>query len=100
MFTISNFDGKTVSGTVNGIGAGYSGSLAGSGLTGSANGSFFGNLPGNPATETGGKFGLHGPADPAAGIDARRRRCHRGPDGLATCGPPWGRVGARAGATR
>jgi hypothetical protein len=38
MFTISNFDGKTVSGTVNGVGAGYSGSLSGSGLTGSAKG--------------------------------------------------------------
>jgi hypothetical protein len=72
-FTISNFDGKTVAGTVNGIGAGYSGALAGSGLTGSANGSFFGNLPGNPATETGGNFALHGPAYLASGIFAGHR---------------------------
>ncbi len=73
MFTISNFDGKTVSGTVNGLGAGYSGSLSGSGLTGSANGTFFGNLPGNPATETGGNFALHGPAYLASGIFAGHR---------------------------
>ena len=72
-FTISNFDGKTVSGTVNGLGAGYSGALSGSGLTGSANGSFFGNLPGNPATETGGNFALHGPAYLASGIFAGHR---------------------------
>jgi hypothetical protein len=72
-FTISNFDGKTVSGTVNGLGAGYSGSLAGSGLTGSANGSFFGNLPGNPATETGGNFALRGPSYLASGIFAGHR---------------------------
>jgi hypothetical protein len=73
MFTISNFDGKTVSGTVNGLGAGYSGSLSGSGLTGSAKGSFFGNLPGNPATETGGNFALQGPAYLASGIFAGHR---------------------------
>ena len=73
MFTISNFDGKTVTGTVNGIGAGYSGSLSGSGLTGSANGTFFGNLPGNPATETGGNFALRGPAYLASGIFAGHR---------------------------
>jgi hypothetical protein len=73
MFAISNFDGKTVSGTVNGIGAGYSGALSGSGLTGSANGSFFGNLPGNPATETGGNFALRGPAYLASGIFAGHR---------------------------
>ncbi len=73
MFTISNFDGKTVSGTVNGVGAGYSGSLSGSGLTGSAKGSFFGNLPGNPATETGGNFALQGPAYLASGIFAGHR---------------------------
>ena len=73
MFTISNFDGKTVSGAVNGVGAGYSGSLSGSGLTGSAKGSFFGNLPGNPATETGGNFALQGPAYLASGIFAGHR---------------------------
>jgi hypothetical protein len=72
-FTISNFDGKTVSGTVNGMGAGYSGALSGSGLTGSANGSFFGNLPGNPATETGGNFALQGPSYIASGIFAGHR---------------------------
>jgi hypothetical protein len=72
-FTISNFDGKTVSGTVNGLGAGYSGSLSGSGLTGSAKGSFFGNLPGNPATETGGNFALQGPSYLASGIFAGHR---------------------------
>ena len=72
-FTISNFDGKTVSGTVNGLGAGYSGALSGSGLTGSANGSFFGNLPGNPATETGGNFALRGPSYLASGIFAGHR---------------------------
>jgi hypothetical protein len=73
MFTISNFDGKTVTGTVNGIGAGYSGSLSGAGLTGAANGTFFGNLPGNPATETGGNFALRGPAYLASGIFAGHR---------------------------
>ena len=73
MFTISNFDGKTVSGTVNGVGAAYSGSLSGSGLTGSAKGSFFGNLPGNPATETGGNFALQGPSYLASGIFAGHR---------------------------
>ena len=73
MFMISNFDGKTVSGTVNGVGAGYSGALSGSGLTGSANGSFFGNLPGNPATETGGNFALRGPSYLASGIFAGHR---------------------------
>jgi hypothetical protein len=72
-FTISNFDGKTVSWTVNGVGAGYSGSLSGSGLSGSAKGSFFGNLPGNPATETGGNFALQGPAYLASGIFAGHR---------------------------
>jgi hypothetical protein len=72
-FTISNFDGKTVSGTVNGLAAGYSGSLSGSGLTGSANGSFFGNIPGNPATETGGNFALRGPSYLASGIFAGHR---------------------------
>jgi hypothetical protein len=72
-FTISNFDGKTVSGTVNGLGAGYSGALSGSGLTGSANGSFFGNIPGNPATETGGNFALQGPSYLASGIFAGHR---------------------------
>jgi hypothetical protein len=72
-FTISNFDGKMVSGTVNGVGAGYSGSLSGSGLTGSANGTFFGNLPGNPATETGGNFALRGPSYLASGIFAGHR---------------------------
>jgi hypothetical protein len=72
-FTISNFDGKTVSGTVNGVGAGYSGALSGSGLTGSANGSFFGNIPGNPATETGGNFALRGPSYLASGIFAGHR---------------------------
>jgi hypothetical protein len=72
-FTISNFDGKTVSGTVNGLGVGYSGSLSGSGLTGSAKGSFFGNLPGNPATETGGNFALQGPSYLASGIFAGHR---------------------------
>jgi hypothetical protein len=72
-FTISNFDGKTVTGTVNGIGAGYSGSLSGSGLTGAANGTFFGNLPGNPATETGGNFALRGPAYLASRIFAGHR---------------------------
>ena len=72
-FTIGNFDGKTVSGTVNGLGAGYSGALSGSGLTGSANGSFFGNLPGNPATETGGNFALRGPSYLASGIFAGHR---------------------------
>jgi hypothetical protein len=70
---ISNFDGKTVSGTVNGVGAGYSGSLSGSGLTGSAKGSFLGNLSGNPATETGGNFALQGPAYLASGIFAGHR---------------------------
>jgi hypothetical protein len=72
-FTISNFDGKTVSGTVNGLGAGYSGALSGSGLTGSANGSFLGNLPGNPATETGGNFALQGSSYLASGIFAGHR---------------------------
>ena len=68
--TIANFDGKTVSGPVTGVGAGYSGPLAGSGLTGKANGTFFGNLSGNPATETGGNFALHGPSYLASGIFA------------------------------
>jgi hypothetical protein len=47
--------------------------LSGSGLTGSAKGSFFGNLPGNPATETGGNFALQGPAYLASGIFAGHR---------------------------
>jgi len=71
--TISNFDGKTVSGTVAGVGSSYSGALSGSGLNGSANGMFFGNLSGNPATETGGNFALQGPAYLASGIFAGHR---------------------------
>ena len=65
--------GTGLAGTVNGIGAGYTGSLSGSGLTGAANGTFFGNLPGNPPTETGGNFALRGPAYLASGIFAGHR---------------------------
>jgi trimeric autotransporter adhesin len=75
-FAINNFDGKNVSGTVNGLNAGYSGTLSGSGLSGSATGTFFGNLPGNPATETGGNFALKSLAGPpylASGIFAGKR---------------------------
>jgi hypothetical protein len=45
----------------------------GFGQGGSAKGSFFGNLPGNPATETGGNFALQGPAYLASGIFAGHR---------------------------
>ncbi len=69
--SISNFDSRTFTGTVNGVGAGYSGALAGpTGFSGSANGTFFGNQSGNPATETGGNFAIQGPAYKAAGIFA------------------------------
>jgi hypothetical protein len=72
-FGISNFDGKSVSGIVTGSGSGYSGSLSGSGLTGNANGLFFGNLPGNGASETGGNFALKGPSYLASGVFAGMR---------------------------
>jgi hypothetical protein len=72
-FRISNFDGKTVSGTVAGRGASYMGTVSGSGLSGPVFGTFFGNLAGNPATETGGSFALQGPAYLASGIFAGKR---------------------------
>jgi hypothetical protein len=50
--TISNFDNKTFSGPITGTSGSYSATLNGSGLTGSAGGSFFG--PG--ASGTGGLF--------------------------------------------
>jgi len=70
---ISNFDSKTVTGTVNGVNAGYSGTLSGSGVSGPVNGTFFGNLAGNPATETGGNFALQGSSYLASGIFAGKR---------------------------
>lgn len=77
--TISNFDGKTFSG---GVSAGsdwrnYSGSLAGPGLTGSVNGSFYGNR--NAAgqlqvpKETAGNFHVTGSGYTASGIFAGNR---------------------------
>jgi trimeric autotransporter adhesin len=71
--TISNFDSKTVTGTANGVNAGYSGTLSGSGVSGPASGTFFGNLAGNPATETGGNFALQGSSYLASGIFAGKR---------------------------
>jgi hypothetical protein len=74
--TISNFDGKTFSGAVARNGAAYTSALSGSGLSGSASGTFFGNLPtalGGPASETGGSFGVGGPAYLASGIFAGHR---------------------------
>ncbi len=70
-FAINNFDTRSFKGTVTGVGAGYSGALTGpAGFGGSANGTFFGNIPGNPATETGGNFALKGPAYLASGVFA------------------------------
>jgi hypothetical protein len=69
--TISNFDGKTFSGTVHGAGNQYAGNLAGSGLAGLTTGGFFGPN----AVETGGTFGVHavsGPSYLASGIFAGR----------------------------
>lgn len=74
---ISNFDGKSFSGTVSaGIGATYAGPLSGSGVSGTATGAFFGNTPGNPATETGGNFAVQAITEPpylASGIFAGKR---------------------------
>jgi len=75
--SINNFDGKSFSGTVSaGVGATYGGPLTGSGLAGSATGAFFGNTPGNPASETGGNFAVQsvtGPPYLASGIFAGKR---------------------------
>ncbi len=68
---ISNYDGRSFSGAVRAGGNGftYSGSLSGSGLTGSANGTFFG--PG--AAETGGNFALSSSNYLTSGIFAGKR---------------------------
>jgi hypothetical protein len=70
---INNFDRRNVSGTVSaGVGATYAGPLSGPGLTGSANGAFFGPL----APETAGNFAVQsisGPAYLASGIFAGKR---------------------------
>ena len=72
--TISNFDGKTFSGTVkvvSGSANQYAGNLAGSGVAGVTAGGFFGPN----AVETGGTFGVHavsGPSYIASGIFAGR----------------------------
>src|SRR5262249_39668800 len=69
--TINNFDTRSFSATVNGVGAGYSGRLTGpSGFAGAVNGPFYGNQFNNPATETGGNFAIQGPAYKAAGVFA------------------------------
>ena len=73
-FAINNFDTRNFSGTVKGAGTGYAGSLTGpAGFTGAAAGTFFGNIPGFPASETGGSFALKGPAYLAAGVFAGAR---------------------------
>jgi hypothetical protein len=70
---ISNFDGRSFSGTVTaGVGATYGGALSGPGLTGRATGAFFGPL----APETAGNFAVQsnsGPAYLASGIFAGKR---------------------------
>lgn len=76
------FDGRNAGGTVN---AGtdwrtYAGTLAGTGVTGAVNGSFFGQTPGATAgtpgaipKETGGNFVLSGEGYKASGIFAGKR---------------------------
>jgi hypothetical protein len=75
---ISNFDSRTFAGTVQGITSvaangqvihSYMGALSGSGLSGRANGTFFG--PGAP--ETGGSFAVQSPTYLASGIFAGKR---------------------------
>jgi hypothetical protein len=77
--TISNFDGKTFGGTVT---AGndwrnYSGTLSGSNLTGSANGSFYGNRDANGQLqmpkETAGNFNIGNSGYAASGIFIGKR---------------------------
>jgi hypothetical protein len=75
-FAINNFDTRSFSGIVRGTGVvnAYAGSLTGpAGFTGRAAGTFFGNIPGFPASETGGSFALKGPAYLASGIFAGAR---------------------------
>ncbi len=70
--TISNFDGRTFGGTVNGANgtALFGGNLSGSGVTGAAVGSFYGPK----AAETGGTFGVTGgPGYIASGIFAGKK---------------------------
>ena len=73
-FAINNFDTRNFTGTVKGAGVGYAGSLTSpGGFSGTAAGTFFGNIPGFPASETGGSFALKGPAYLAAGVFAGAR---------------------------
>ncbi|HEU0154704.1 MAG TPA: FecR domain-containing protein [Stellaceae bacterium] len=75
-FVINNFDTRNFTGTVKGnvSGNGYAGKLTGpKGFTGTAAGAFFGNIPGFPASETGGSFALKGPAYLASGVFAGAR---------------------------
>ena len=66
--TISNFDNKTISGPITGTSGSYSATLSGSGLTGSAGGSFFGH----GASGTGGLFAVTSTTNPylATGVFA------------------------------
>jgi hypothetical protein len=70
--TISNFDGRTVSGTVSGSGGIYAGTIAVPGANGFVQGQFFGPM----AAETGGNFGIRTTAGTpyiASGIFAAKR---------------------------
>ena len=77
--SITNFDGKSFAGTVNAGGdwRSYSGSLSGSGMTGSLNGAFYGNRTANGQLqvpkETAGNFNVSNSGYAASGIFIGRR---------------------------